>query len=136
MTSILEKLYYVRLTPLLRGVSLFLHDKLRSLALTNYVHFRMTFYAGGDTNVFTVILTDDEYNILFDIFYEWNETFDIIIDIFEEETLEAGYTRKAMEILDKYIGNSTDKQFLAAAAKLKEALSKAVELGMPLYLDF
>ena len=88
-------------------------------------------------NVFTVILSDDEYYAIDNVvFTEWNKKFNIIIDIFEEETLEAEHTREAMEILDKHISESNDSQFLSAAGKLNEALAKAVELSMPLYLDF
>ena len=87
-------------------------------------------------NVDSFWLSPEEYDVLCPVFTKWNKMFDIIIDICEEETLGAEYTREAMEILEKHISESNDSQFLSATAKLKEALAKAVELSMPLYLDF
>lgn len=87
-------------------------------------------------NVFTVELSEKEYSTLSDIFDEWNQKFDIIIDIFEEETLENNNEEEAMRILNKYISNSSNAEFVAAANKLKIALQKAINVQMPLYLDF
>ena len=88
-------------------------------------------------NVFTVELSHDDYDKLFYVFNDWNDKFDILIDIFEEETLNPENAQEAMEILERHIEkNSGNQDFLNAAEKLKTALEKAIEVKMPLFLDF
>ena len=88
-------------------------------------------------NVFTVELTHVEYHILWRVFNDWNDKFDILIDIFEEETLNPENAQEAMVILERHIEkNSGNQDFLNAAEKLKSALEKAIEVNMPLFLDF
>lgn len=87
-------------------------------------------------NIFTVELSEKEYYILSVVFDEWNEKFDIIIDIFEEETLEIANEEEALEILNKHISNNSNKEFVSVANKLKVALQKAISVQMPLYFDF
>ena len=88
-------------------------------------------------NVFTVELSVDEYDRLESVFDDWNHKFHIIIDIFEEETLNPENAQEAMEILKRHIEkNSNNQDFLNAAEKLKSALEKAIEVNMPLFLDF
>ena len=88
-------------------------------------------------NVFTVELTNVEYNILSHVFNDWNHKFHLLIDICEEETLNPENTREAMEILERHIEkNNSNQDFLNAAEKLKRALEKAIEVKMPLFLDF
>ena len=88
-------------------------------------------------NVFTVELTNVEYNILSDVFYDWNCKFHLLIDICEEEILNPEYAQEAMAILKQHIEKNNDNQdFLNASEKLKSALEKAIEVNMPLFLDF
>ncbi len=88
-------------------------------------------------NVFTVELSVDEYERLNSVFNDWNDKFDILIDIFEEETLNPENAQEAMEILERHMEkNSGNQDFLNAAEKLKNALEKAIEVKMPLFLDF
>ena len=88
-------------------------------------------------NVFTVELSDIEYERLNSVFNDWNDKFDILIDIFEEETLNQENAQEAMEILERHIEkNCGNQDFLNAAEKLKSALEKAIEVKMPLFLDF
>ena len=88
-------------------------------------------------NVFTVELSHDDYDKLFYVFNDWNDKFDILIDIFEEETLNPENAQEAMEILKRHFEkNSGNQDFLNAAEKLKSALEKAIEVKMPLFLDF
>ena len=88
-------------------------------------------------NVFTVELSVDEYERLNSVFNDWNDKFDILIDIFEEETLNPENGQEAMEILERHIEkNCGNQDFLNAAEKLKRALEKAIEVKMPLFLDF
>ncbi len=88
-------------------------------------------------NVFTVELTNVEYHILWRVFNDWNHKFHLLIDICEEETLNPENTREAMTILERHIEkNSGNQDFLNVAEKLKSALEKAIEVKMPLFLDF
>ena len=88
-------------------------------------------------NVFTVELSADEYDRLNRVFNDWNHKFHILIDIFEEETLNPENAQEAMEILELHIEkNSGNQDFLNAADRLKSALEKAIEVKMPLFLDF
>ena len=88
-------------------------------------------------NVFTAELSHDDYNKLFCVFNDWNDKFNILIDIFEEETLDPENAQEAMEILKRHIEKKSDNlDFLSAAEKLKSALEKAIEVKMPLFLDF
>ena len=88
-------------------------------------------------NVFTVEMSNDDFYKLLDVFIEWNHKFDIIIDIFEEETLNPENAQEAMTILERHMEkNSGNQDFLNAAEKLKSALEKAIEVNMPLFLDF
>jgi len=88
------------------------------------------------SNIYTVTLDTKEYDLLSDVFHEWNQKFDIIIDIFEDETLNAASCSEAMIILDNHINQNNNEDFRKAAQKLKLALSKAIQLNMPLFLDF
>ena len=88
------------------------------------------------TNVFTVELTVDDYDALFWLFRAWNDAFGILIDIFEEDEIKAEKSREALRILQNHVAKSTSSEFLAAAKKILPAVEKAVELNMPIYLDF
>ena len=104
-------------------------------------------------NVFTVEITNVEYNLLSDVFYDWNCKFHVLYFYPEEEyiradiilpevndgeeTLDPENAQEAMEILKRHIEKKSDNQdFLSAAEKLKSALEKAIEVKMPLFLDF
>ena len=78
-----------------------------------------------------------QYDELDPVFWEWNDKFDLLIDIFEDETLPPEKTREAMEILERHMRERKDEpKFIEAAEILKTAPLKAIELNMPLYLDF
>ena len=87
-------------------------------------------------NVWTMIISRMEYRRLLWVFEEWNESFNLFIDIFEEEKLPRERTREALAILEHHMRERPESEFLEAAQKLKIALNKAIELDMPLYLDF
>ncbi|MBQ9873157.1 MAG: hypothetical protein IJM30_01730 [Thermoguttaceae bacterium] len=89
------------------------------------------------SNVYTGVITWDEFDLLIDVFNEWNDKFDLLIDVFEDDALPADKTREAMAILERYMTKRKDvPAFVSAASKLKEALQKAIEARTPLFLDF
>lgn len=87
-------------------------------------------------NIFTIELSEAEYTLLIDIFYEMNKKFNIIIDIFEEEVLKNDNVADAIKLLSKHISESSNPDLIEAANKVMTALAKAKELNMPVYFDF
>ena len=88
-------------------------------------------------NVFTVELSFSEFDLLESVFNDWNRKFNIHIDYLNNETLIHENAQEAMEILKRHIEKNSDNQdFLNAAEKLKSALEKAIEVKMPLFLEF
>ena len=88
------------------------------------------------TNVFTVELTVDDYDALFWLFRAWNDAFGTLIDLFEEDEIKAENVQEALGVLQNHMAESASSEFLAAAKKILPAVEKAVELNMPIYLDF
>lgn len=109
----------------------FLNVPLNEIGMKEHENFDIDMH-----NVYTIILTETEYDLLDDVFDDWNNKFNILIDIFEEETLSANNTYEAMEILKQHISKNKNPHFLSAAKKLNQALSKSIEVNMPLFLDF
>ena len=88
-------------------------------------------------NIFHQSVTTDQFELLAGDFNDWCNTFDLMIELCEEETLPAGKTVEAMKILERHMRERKDEpDFLKAAKILKTALAKAIELNMPLYMDF
>lgn len=89
-------------------------------------------------NIIAIELSEKEYSLVNDIFTEWNKKFDILIDIYEEETLENEHCAEALAILNEYRAAHTDADplFWTAAAKLEEAVQLAIQYGTCVYLDF
>lgn len=87
-------------------------------------------------NIFTIELSEEEYGMLSDVFYEFNQNFNIIIDIFEEETLEPHNIDTAIKIAKKHLSNDKNSAFNISCEKLLNALLKAKELDKPVYFDF
>lgn len=88
-------------------------------------------------NVFTVELSFSEFDLLESLFNDWNRKFNIHIDYLKNETLIPENAQEAMEILKRHIEkNSDNPDFLNAAEKLKSCLEKAIDVKMPLFLDF
>lgn len=93
-------------------------------------------WSDSDGHIYTVELTVSEYEVLSEVFAKWNTEFGILIDIFEEETIAVNNVKRALEILQQHMNFNQRSEFLTAAGKLKIALAKAVEVHMPLHLDF
>ena len=87
-------------------------------------------------NVRTFELTTTEYDRLIKVFNVWNKAFDLFIDSFEEEEMQAEDVPEALSLLDEFINKSDSSEFLAAVQKLKSGLQLAVDLGMKIYFDF
>lgn len=88
-------------------------------------------------NNFHLSITSDQFELLAGVFNDWCNAFDLMIEFCEEETLPSGKTVEAMEILERHMREREDEpDFLEAAEILKTALAKAIELNMPLYMDF
>ncbi|MBQ9873159.1 MAG: hypothetical protein IJM30_01740 [Thermoguttaceae bacterium] len=88
-------------------------------------------------NVFTIESKDSEYMTLYWVYSEWSDAFDLWIDLREEEILPVEHLDEALKILERHMSkHKDDAEFTAAGNKLKEALLKAIEVQMPLFLDF
>ncbi len=93
-------------------------------------------WSDSNGHIYTVELSVSEYEALIEVFTKWNAEFGILIDIFEEETITANNAKRALEILQQQMDFNQRTKFLTAAEKLRIALAKAVEVHMPLHLDF
>jgi len=93
---------------------------------------------GGDymPNVFNICLDHSECCALYPVYFEWNKRFGILIDMYEEEEIQREHLDDALRILDQFVNESQSSAFIEAAKKLRVALRKALEVNMPLHLDF
>lgn len=80
-------------------------------------------------------LSPREYDLLFDLFTEFNSEFNIIIDVFEEEIIPSSGMGKAISLASEYAKHGSAER-KAAAAKLLSVLKRAKELGKPVSLAF
>ena len=80
-------------------------------------------------------LTPREYDLLFDLFTEFNHAFDIIIDAYEEEIIRASQIDKAISLAEEY-GKHGSTERKTATAKLLLVLKRAKELCRPISLAF
>jgi len=82
-----------------------------------------------------VELTERDYDMLFDLFGEFNKTFDIAIDEYEEEVIPASEMPKAIELTVEYLKfGSKDRK--DAAMRLLGVLNRAHEISAPVLLSF
>ena len=80
-------------------------------------------------------ITKTDYDNLFELFCQFDQPFDIIIDEYEEEEIPADKIQTAIEMTEAYSSkSSTDVK--TSANKLLVALQRAKELGKPLELFF
>jgi len=80
-------------------------------------------------------INDREYDLLFDLFGEFNKAFDIIIDSYEEEEIPASGISSAIELTVKFLTSSAGER-RRAAQKLLTALMRAKEISAPILLAF
>lgn len=80
-------------------------------------------------------LTEHDYNMLFDLFGEFNKAFGIAIDEYEEEVIPASEMPKAIELTVEYLKfGSKDRK--DAARRLLGVLNRAHEMSAPVLLSF
>lgn len=79
--------------------------------------------------------TDHEYDLLFDLFTDFNKSFNIIIDTYEEEEIPRSGITKAIELTRRYL-LSGSKERKDATAKLLAVLERAHSLSAPILLSF
>ena len=79
----------------------------------------------------------EDYYALEHVFWEWNDEFDLLIDMYEDEEIRCEIAPKALALLERHIEERKDDRiFQTAAEKLKKALTKAIEVGRSMYMDF
>ena len=79
--------------------------------------------------------SEPDYDNLFDLFDQFNRSFDIFIDEFEEEEILPDKIQAAIEMTEAYATKSSP-EVKVSAEKLLTALNRARELNKPLVLYF
>ena len=79
--------------------------------------------------------SENDYDNLFDLFYQFNESFNIFIDEFEEEEILPDKIQAAIEMTEAYAVKASP-EVKVSAEKLLTALNRARELNKPLELFF
>ena len=88
-------------------------------------------------DIYWDILYSEDYYALEHVFWEWNDEFDLLIDMYEDEEIRCEIAPKALTLLERHIEERKDDRiFQTAAEKLKKALTKAIEVGRSMYMDF
>ena len=88
-------------------------------------------------DIYWDILYSEDYYALEHVFWEWNDEFDLLIDMYEDEEIRCEIAPKALALLERHIEErKDDRTFQTAAEKLKKALTKAIEVGRSMYIDF
>jgi len=90
----------------------------------------------GLEDVTTFVFNNNETNFLMKLFMLFNKEFDLLIDTYEEETLEVEYLDRALELTEEFAKNNAASQFSPAIQRFKEALALAKQCQMPLIFDF
>ena len=88
-------------------------------------------------DIYWDILYSEDYYALEHVFWEWNDEFDLLVDMYEDEEIRCEIAPKALALLERHIEERKDDRiFQTAAEKLKKALTKAIEVGRSMYMDF
>ena len=77
-----------------------------------------------------------ENETLWDVYMAFNETLDLLIDHYEDEEIPAEKVDAAINIADTFREKKTGELEKMAFDKLMQALTKAKELGQPVYFWF
>ncbi len=80
--------------------------------------------------------TWEEEDLLWPLFNEFNDTFYLFIDDFEEEMMLVKQLPEAINITQRFIANTTDTRTKENALKVLEALEFAQKLQMPVEFCF
>ncbi len=84
----------------------------------------------------TFVFTAPETYFLMKLYMTFNKEFDLLIDTYEEETLECLHLDRALELTDGFTQQNASSQFLPAMQRLREAILLAKQVQMPLIFDF
>ena len=90
----------------------------------------------GLNNVSTFVFKNFEINFLMQLFMKFNREFDLLIEPFEEETLDVTHLDRALELTEEFANENTSAQFSTTIERFKEALLLAKQCQMPLIFDF
>lgn len=80
-------------------------------------------------------ISEADYGNLFDLFYQFNQAFDIFIDEYEEEEIAADKIQTAVKMTEEY-ARKAPAEVKISAEKLLSALRRAAVLDKPLELFF
>ena len=90
----------------------------------------------GLDDVSTFVFSNTETNYLMKLFMKFNREFDLLIETYEEETLDTTHQDRALELTEEFARENASGQFSAAIERFKEALLLAKQCQMPLIFDF
>lgn len=90
----------------------------------------------GLDDVRTFVFSTDEILFLMKLFTKFNREFDLLIETYEEETLDATHLDRALELTEEFAKENASGQFASAVERFKEALLLAKQCQMPLIFDF
>lgn len=80
-------------------------------------------------------ISEADYSNLFDLFYQFNQAFDIFIDEYEEEEIAADKIPTAVEMTKEFAENAS-AEVKKSTEKLLAALRRAADFNKPLELFF
>ena len=87
-------------------------------------------------DVSTFVFSDMETIFLMKLFLKFNREFDLLIETYEEETLDTTHLDRALELTEEFAKENASGQFSTAVERFKEALLLAKQCQMPLIFDF
>ncbi len=90
----------------------------------------------GLDDVSTFVFSNIETKFLMKLFMKFNVEFDLLIEPYEEETLDTTHLDRALELTEKFARENVSGQFSVALERFKEALLFAKQCQMPLIFDF
>ena len=90
----------------------------------------------GLEDVSTFVFSTDEILFLMKLFTKFNGEFDLLIETYEEETLDTVHLDRALEMTEEFAKEKASGPFPLAVERFKEALLLAKQCHMPLLFDF
>ena len=90
----------------------------------------------GLDDVSTFVFSNTETYFLMKLFWKFNREFDLLIEAYEEETLDTTHLDRALELTEEFAKENASGEFSAAIERFKEALLLAKQCQMPLIFDF
>ncbi len=90
----------------------------------------------GLEDVSTFVFSSSETSFLMKLFTQFNREFDLLIETYEEETLDTAHLDRALELTEEFAKENASGPFPSAVERIKEALLLAKQCHMPLLFDF